>query len=118
MDSSGERLQIFGIHLDRGMLVDQFDCQHEPQAAASSHKRSLHTLQDTALYADSVANHKLAIRLNPLLADAGAKKFDVGIWKRQVLPFLANNLQHTRGLKNLVSLPGIDVYKQIARKQR
>ena len=74
------------------MLVDQFDGQHEPHAAAPSHKSSLNTLHDAALYADSVANDKLAIGFNPLPADAGAKKFDLGIWKRQILSFLAHNL--------------------------
>jgi len=31
-------LQIFSIHLDCGMLVNQFDCQHEPHAVALSYE--------------------------------------------------------------------------------
>src|ERR1035437_84255 len=58
-------LQIFSIHLDCGMLVNQFECQHEPHAVALPHKRSVKTLHPAALNANFFADNKVAIRFDP-----------------------------------------------------
>src|ERR1017187_2544430 len=86
------RLQIFSVHLDCGMLVNQFECQHEPQAVVLSHKSSLKTLHHTALDTNSFADHKVAIRFDPLPAKVGAQKLDLGIGKRDTLSAVAHNL--------------------------
>src|ERR1035438_6883863 len=45
--SSDQRLQIFGVHLYGSMLVDQFECEYESDAAAFSHKSAANSLHDT-----------------------------------------------------------------------
>jgi hypothetical protein len=89
---SDYRLQIFGVHLDCGMLVNQFECQHEPQAVALSHKSSLKTLHHTALNTNFFADSKVAIRFDPLPTEVGAQKLDLGIGKRDTLSAVAHNL--------------------------
>src|ERR1035437_9245906 len=100
------------------MLVNQFECQYEAQAVALSHKSPLKTLHHTALNTNFLADNKFAIRFDPLPAEVGAQKLDLGIRKRDTLSAVAHNLQHTRRLENLRPLPGIDMHKQVGRKQR
>jgi hypothetical protein len=45
--SSDQRLQIFGVYLYGSMLVYQFECQYESDAAASSRKSAAKSLHDT-----------------------------------------------------------------------
>ena len=86
------RLQIFSVHLDCGVLVNQFECQHKPHAVASSHKRSVKTLHHAALDPNFFADNKVAIRFYLLPAEVGAQKLDLGIRKRDTLPAVAHNL--------------------------
>ncbi len=83
------------------MLVNQFECQYEPHAVALSHKCPLKTLHHTALNADFFADNKVAIRFDPLPAEARAQKLDLGIRKRDTLSAVAHDLQHTGRLENL-----------------
>jgi hypothetical protein len=74
------------------MLVNQFECQHEAQAVALSHKRSAKTLHHAALDPNFFADNKVAIRFYPLPAEVGAQKLDLGIGKRDTLSAVAHNL--------------------------
>src|ERR1035437_9677822 len=58
--------QIFSVHLDCGMLVNQFDCQHKPHAVVLSYKSPLKTLHHAALNTNFFADNKVTIRFDPL----------------------------------------------------
>jgi hypothetical protein len=70
--SNGDRFQVFGVHLDRGVLIDQLERQHKPQTIAFSHQSPLKTLHDTAFDADFFPENEIAIRLDPVTASARA----------------------------------------------
>jgi len=100
------------------MLVYQFECHYESDVAVFSHKSAANSLHDTTLNANFFANDKFTIRLDPLSAEARAQKFDLGMRKRNMLPAVAHDMQHSRRLENLRPLSGVDVYKQVAWEER
>src|ERR1035437_8772785 len=109
--------QIFSVHLDCGMLINQFDCQHEPHAVALSYKSPMKALHHAALNTNFFADNKVTIRFDPLPAEARAQKFDLGI-RNISTPAVAHNLQHSRRLENPRPLRGIDMHEQVGWKQR
>src|ERR1035437_495549 len=108
--------QIFSVHLDCGMLINQFDCQHEPHAVALSYKSPMKALHHAALNTNFFADNKVTIRFDPLPAEARAQKFDLGI-RNISTPALPKNPQHP-GRRETPGPPGeINRHKQVGGKQ-
>ena len=65
-ESGEHRLQLFGVHADCSILIDQLERQHEAHTAAPLHKRSLNALHDAPLDSHRFPNHEFVKWLDPL----------------------------------------------------
>ena len=100
------------------MLINQLERQHKAQAVASSNESSLKTLHHAALDSDSFADDEFAVRFDSIAARTGAKKINLAVPQRNRLPAVADDSQHSRGLKNPYTLSEVDSHKQICREER
>jgi hypothetical protein len=81
--------------MDCGILIHQFECQHEPHTVALFHKRSVKTLLHATIelnFLADIADNKVATRFDPLPAEVGEQKLDRGIRMRNAISAVAHNL--------------------------
>jgi len=99
------------------VLVNQFECKNEPHVASFSHQSTTNTPHRAALEADFFADDKFAIRLEFSTVEARAQKLDLGGRYWDSSSACSHDLKYAGRLKDPRPFSGIDMYKQISRKE-
>ena len=117
-DSIQDWFEVVGPNLDRSILIDESDRQDEAQTTFLLNQGALHALHRTGFDANSFADHKVEIRLNPLPAEIRTQELDFGFRHREWPLTIANNPERTRRSKDGAPVSGADPHEHVRRKQR
>lgn len=97
-------LQLISVDPDCRILIDQFECQHEPHFAAPFDNRALNALHDAALDSHCFANNEFVKWLNSLSVRVGPQQLDLCIADLDIFSAVPHDLEHSRGLENRPAL--------------
>ena len=100
------------------MLVDQLERQNESHTTAFSHQSATNALHGATPDADLLAHDQRPVRLDSLIAQTGAQKFNVGIEKGNMLSAVANNMKHSGRLEHPGPFSQVDMNEEVAWEER